>query len=180
MFAPTEKDRLGIHLFTGEAVRTRAGIAHILGEESCRVLVLLGLSDPLVNEAVARAVRGLAARVDESEERGHCPGIYCCGACSAAYWRNLTAGLLPRSEELLRLGLAELKTLRAGGGKWRRFPFFYTSLVLTEIGPHLARDEMRYAAEYWRRNLKKFCLSEGSVSKRRAAVGKRLLELCEA
>ncbi|MGO9203940.1 MAG: hypothetical protein ACLQM8_25750 [Limisphaerales bacterium] len=75
--------------------------------------------------------------------------------------------------------LADLKTLRAGAGKWRRFPFFYTCLALTEIGPGLASAEMRYAAAYWQRNLKRLSLAEGDVPKRRAAVGQRLLEMCE-
>lgn len=179
MFAPTVQDTLGIHLFTGETIRTRAGIAHILGEECCRVLALLALKEPAVKDALARAVSGMAARLEESERRGCNPGFYCCGACSAAYWRNLAIGLLPQAEERLRRGLADLKTLRAGAGKWRRFPFFYTCLALTEIGPGLARAEMRYAAVYWQRNLKRLSLAEGDVPKRRAAVGQRLLEMCE-
>ena len=52
-------------------------------------------------------------------------------------------------------------------------------LALTEIGPGLARSEMQYAASYWRNNLKKLTASESSIARRRAAVGQRLLELCE-
>ena len=179
MFAPAEADARGIHLFTGEAIRSRAGIAHILGEECCRVLVLLGVKDRQVEDSLARAVRGFSARLAESETRGYSPGLYCCGTCSAAYWRNLAIGLLPRAEERLRLGLAKLKCARAGAGKWGRFPFFYTCLALTEIGPDLAKGEMQYAAAYWQRNLKRRSLAEGQTSKRRAAVGQRLLEMCE-
>jgi hypothetical protein len=178
-FAPTEKDTLGIHLFTGEAIRSRVGIGHILGEESCRALLLLGGNDPLTKSALRRAVRGLAARIEEWEKRGNSPGFYCCGACSAAYWRNLATGLMPCSDERLRLGLGELMNLRHGGGKWRRFPFFYTCLALTEIGPRLAKTEMQYAAIYWQRNLKKLSLADDRASKRRAAVGQRLLKMCE-
>jgi hypothetical protein len=179
MFAPTEKDTLGIHLFTGETVRTRVGIAHILGEECCRVLFLLGVKDQPVKDALSRAVRGLAARLEEAERRGYDTGLYCCGTCSAAYWRTLAIHLLPRAGERLRLGLKELKQLRSGNGKWRRFPFYYTCLALTEIGPELAKSEMQYAALYWRNNLKKLASAEGPVARRRAAVGQRLLELCE-
>ena len=179
MFAPTEKDTLGIHLFTGEAVRTRAGMAHILGEECCRVLFRLGVKDPPVKDALNRAVRGLAARLEEAERRGYGPGIYCCGTCSAAYWRTLAIRLLPRAGERLRLGLKELKQLRSGNGKWRRFPFYYTCLALTEIGPELAKSEMQYAALYWRNKLKKPASVESSVDRRRAVVGQQLLELCE-
>jgi hypothetical protein len=179
-FAPTEKDTLGIHLFTGEAIRTRVGIAHILGEESCRVLSLLGVKDRAVEDSLNRAVSGLAPRIEEWEQRENCLGFYCCGACSSAYWRTLAAGLLPRSDKRLRLGLARLAGLRNGGGKWRRFPFFYTCLVLTEIGPRLARAEMQYAARYWQRNLRKLSLAGTRTAQRRAAVGLKLLEMCEA
>ena len=176
MFAPTEKDTLGIRLFTGEVVRTRAGIAHILGEECCRVLFLLGVKDQAVRDSLNRAVHGLAARIDEGEQQGYSPGTYCCGTCSVAYWRNLAIHLLPRAEKRLRLGLEELKICRSGAGKWRRFPFFYTCLVLTEIGPELANDEMQYAALYWQRNMKKLSRTKDRVMQRRAAVGQKLLE----
>ena len=177
-FAPTEKDFRGIQLFTGEAVRSRVGTAHILGEECCRVLALLCVKNKLVKDALDRAVRGLSPRIAEWETTVGVPGLYCCGTCSAAYWRNLANGLLPRSEERLRLGLGELKKLRTDGGRWRRFPFFYTCLVLTEIGPCLAKDEMQYAAPYWQSNLKKLSAARERVSKRRTAVGQRLLGMC--
>ena len=179
-FAPTEKDTLVFHLFTGEAIRTRVGIAHILGEETCRVLSLLNVKDPFVAEALARAVSGLAGRIEEAQHHGGQQGFYCCGPCSAAFWRNLAGGLFPHSEEQLRQGLAMLMNLRAGGGKWRRFPFFYTCLVLTEIGPGLAKAEMQYAAPYWHRNLKKLSQTGSSTAQRRSAVGRRLLAICES
>jgi hypothetical protein len=179
MFAPTEQDTLGARLFTGEAIRARARIAHVLGEEGCRILTLLNVPDERVQASLNRAVRGFVARLEAAERRGYCMGTYCCGTCSAAYWRNLAINLLPRAEERLRLGLNELKQVRSGNGKWRRFPFHYTCLALTEIAPGLAKSEMQYAALYWRNNLKKFASAESSVARRRAAVGQRLLELCE-
>jgi hypothetical protein len=179
-FAPTEQDTLGIRLFTGESIRTRAGMSHILGEEACRVLALLRVNRRPVNDSFKRAVSGLAARIQEAETCGSPCGFYCCGACTAAYWRNLAAGLLPRAEARLVLGLAGLRNLRCGNGRWRRFPFFYTSLALTEIGPGLAKAEMQYTAGYWARNLTRLARAEGRASKRRAAVGQRLLELCES
>jgi hypothetical protein len=179
MFAPTQTDGLGIRLFTGEAVRSRVGIAHILGEEGCRILTLLRVSDERVHASLDRAVGGLVARLKGAERRGYGMGMYCCGTCSAAYWRNLAINLLPRSEERLHQGLRELKLLRSGNGKWRRFPFYYTCLALTEIGPELAKSEMQYAALYWRVNLKRLSAAQTSLARRRAAVGQRLLERCE-
>jgi hypothetical protein len=180
MFAPTQRDLCGVRLFTGEPVRSRVGVAHILGEESCRILVLLQVNDQPVQEALNRALQGFARRLTESEQHGYHLGTYCCGTCSVAYWRNLALHLWPQSEDRLRQGLVELSRLRKGDGRWRRFPFHYTCLALTEIGPDLARAEMQYAAAYWRKNLKKLAAAEGGINRRRAAVGRRLLEMCDA
>ena len=178
MFAPTERDARGIRLFTGEPVRSRVGIAHQLGEESCRILTALRMKDRIVQAALRRAVEGMAARLAEAGRSGFDTGVYCCGTCSAGYWRNLALHLFPRAEERLRNGLRQLKQLRRGDGTWRRFPFYYTSLALTEIGPELARAEMQYAAARWRRILPRLAAAEDSIARRRAAVGRRLLEQC--
>lgn len=179
MFAPTERDALGLRLFTGETVRSRVGIAHLLGEESCRVLAALQVNDANVRAALHRAVNGMAARLEEADRRGFSTGLYCCGTCAAGYWRNLALNLFPRAEERLRRGLRELRDLRCGGARWRRFPFYYTSLALTEIGPDLAKPEMQYAAARWQRILPRLAAARSPVALRRAAVGRRLLELSE-
>ncbi len=60
MFAPTSSDRSnGIKVFTGETVRSSAVIGHILGEESCRALILLGITDAAVKDALDRATLGM-------------------------------------------------------------------------------------------------------------------------
>lgn len=178
MFGATELDMRGIRLFTGEAIRTRAGITHVLGEESCRVLHLLGVRLKEVKSAHARALAGIARRIDESEKAGYPPGFYCCGTCTVAYWRNLATGRLPRSEERLRQGLGQLGKLRRGDGLWRRFPFYYTSLALTEITPGLAREEAQYAAARWEQVLKRLSRADDVYSRRRTAIGRRILEQC--
>lgn len=62
--APTPADcALPLRLFTGEAVRSGAGRAHILGEEACRALILLGDQSVTVQEALARASAGMLARL---------------------------------------------------------------------------------------------------------------------
>jgi hypothetical protein len=179
MFAPTEQDAQGIRLFTGEAVRSRVGIAHLLGEECCRILIALPLKDRNVQASLDRAVRGMSDRLEETDRRGLSTGIYCCGTCAAGYWRNLATGLFPRAEERLRTGLVGLKQLRCGDGQWRRFPFFYTCLALTEIGADRAQAEMQYAAERWVRILPRLSSAKDPFVQRRAAVGRRLLEMCE-
>src|SRR6266542_5158782 len=58
MFAPTERDATGIRLFTGEVARSRVGVAHLLGEEACRVLSALKVHDANARAALDRAVEG--------------------------------------------------------------------------------------------------------------------------
>ncbi len=178
MFAPTKRDWRGLRLFTGEPVRSRAGISHQLGEEGCRILWLLQMKDAAVQGALRRAIEGMTARLDQAEREGNSTGLYCCGTCSAGYWRNLALGLFPRAEERLGIGLERLRELRLGDGEWKRFPFYYTSLALTEIGPALARAEMQYAAPRWETLLPRLSRSTSRFARRRAAVGRRLLELC--
>lgn len=179
MFAPAEQDMAGIQLFTGERVRSRVGIAHLLGEEACRILTALEVNDPTIDAALGRAIEGMIVRLAQSAQRGYSLGSYCCSTCSTGYWRNLAINLFPRSEERLQLGMLALRQARRDDGRWHRFPFFYTSLVLTEIGLDFAKSEMLYAAPCWRRLLPRLTSAENPIVRRRAAVGQRLLELCE-
>ena len=178
MFAATQADMRGIRLFTGEAIRTRAGITHVLGEEGCRVLHLSGVQLPEVEAALGRAIAGISQRIAESEKADYPAGFYCCGTCTVAYWRLLATGRLPQAEERLSSGLAQLKQMRAGDGQWRRFPFYYTSLALAEIDPALAREELRYAASRWSRLMKRTAKAKNLWQTRRAALGQRVMEIC--
>ena len=97
--------KCGICLFTGERI-TSASARHILGEEACRVLQLLRVSDSAVKSALQRAMDGLTrclqrAALDPCNSN---PGRYCCGKCTVGLWRNLLAGGLDRQEERLRKG----------------------------------------------------------------------------
>ena len=68
MFAPTPKDfARGIKLFTGERISSGAATGHILGEEACRVLLLLDADVPAAREALARATRSMDKRLRQSE-----------------------------------------------------------------------------------------------------------------
>jgi hypothetical protein len=68
MFAPTPKDfARGIRLFTGERISSGAATGHILGEEACRAVRLLGVEDPQVSEALTRANRAMDKRLAQSE-----------------------------------------------------------------------------------------------------------------
>lgn len=178
MFAPTGRDfKKGIKVFTGEAVRSNAATGHILGEEACRVLMLLDVPDPIVKAALARARQGMLKRLRETENRNKVHGMYCCGICSAAYWRNITAGGLDRGEARLTAGMKHLKAHRLGNGQWRRFPFFYTLLALSEIDLKSAIAEINYAAPVCKRYLKRRS-SPSPFSRRRRLLAERILATC--
>jgi hypothetical protein len=143
---PNERTQ-GIVLFTGERINS-ASARHILGEEACRVLRQLRVPDREVKRAIAAADAGMLqclARWAE-DPRGSNPGLYCCGKCSVGLWRNLLAGGLDRQEERLRRGAAHLRSMRIGQSQWRRFPFWYTVLALSELDSAEARAELEYAA----------------------------------
>jgi hypothetical protein len=177
MFAPTVLDfRRGIRVFTGEPVRSGAATAHILGEECCRLLLKLKVKDRLVSAALARAEAEMLERLS-SWDRLHAErtGFHCCGICTASFWRHLAAGGLDSPGPRLRNGMRVLASLRTGSGRWKRFPFFYTLLALTEIDIPTARSELRWAAPAVERSLKAL-RGTGRYAQRRRAVLKRALE----
>ena len=139
--------KTGILLFTGERI-TSASARHILGEETCRVLRLLRVRDSSVQAALDRACDGIMGCLERAarDPRNDNPGRYCCGKCSVGLWRNLIAGGLDRREERLRRGVSHLRTERITGAQWRRFPFWYTVLALSEIDLPEASRELKYAA----------------------------------
>jgi len=68
MFAPTSKDYAeGIRLFTGEQITSGAATGHILGEEACRVLLLLDVDIEKARVALGRATRSMDNRLSQSE-----------------------------------------------------------------------------------------------------------------
>src|SRR5262245_21941363 len=143
---PSERSK-GIVLFTGERI-TSASARHVLGEEASRALRLLRVRDRSVSRALDAADEGLmrclARFAGDPQHRN--PGLYCCGKCSVGLWRNLLAGGLDRREERLQSGASHLKTMRDGKRGWRKFPFWYTVLALTEMDSSEATRELKYVA----------------------------------
>ena len=178
MFAPTDVDvRNGIRVYTGELVRSGAAIGHILGEEACRALILLGVEDSTVREALERATNGMLRRLRQTEDMSKVHGMYCCGICSVAYWRNAMVGGLDRNEERLAAGMAALRAHRTDDGRWRRFPFYYTLLALSEMRLKAAQNEMRYAAPLLERYMKRR-VADSRFSERRHIICERILARC--
>jgi hypothetical protein len=173
-FAPTEHDFAnGFHVFTGEHITSRAATSHIIGEEACRALALLGVNTLEVRGALDRANTALEEWVDCAENGGPGAGTFCCGKCSVALWRNLLTHGPGMTQRRLAAGMKALKAARDGGGKWKRFPFHYTLLALGEIDSPLALAEIRYAAPVIERALK--LPSRGEYGPRRRAVMERAL-----
>lgn len=160
-----------MRLFTGERVTTWAATAHILGEEASRALALLGVDRPDVRAAQAAASAGMLERIQTAEGRGQI-GTYCCGKCTPAYWRNLTAGSLGAAETRLAAGLRHLKTQRDGKGRWRRFPLYYTVLALVDIDLPEAMEELRYVAPALERTRS---AKQDRYAQRRQALAERAL-----
>lgn len=183
MFAPTKRDRAeGVRLFTGESIRSYGGGGHVLGEEACRALILLDVPLASVRDALARATEGMTRRLRKAEQRErNCGrpwlGQYCCGTCSVALWRHLAAGGLEDSERHLAAGMKALKTARLGDGRWRRFPFYYSLLVLGEADAPGAIAEMRYAAPGLERLLSRRPTGDAFDARRRA-LAERVLSRC--
>lgn len=178
MFAPTESDfRDGVRLFSGEKIRSRAAIGHVLGEEACRVLVLLGMPAVDVRNALNRASAGMLRRLERSEVSGTMPGMYCCGTCTCCLWRHLAAGGLEDAERRLAAGMKALKSHRKSNGRWRRFPFYYTLLALSDIDLPSAIEEMRYASPVCERYLRRLP-KENKIAERRRVLVERILGKC--
>jgi len=143
---PSERAK-GIVLFTGERIQS-ASARHILGEEASRALRLLSVRDRQVTHALDAANAGMMQRVARASEdpRKRNPGLYCCGKCSVGFWRNLMSGGLDRQQERLERGARHLRTMRDGKQGWRKFPFWYTVLALSEMSTAEAKTELKYAA----------------------------------
>jgi hypothetical protein len=177
MFAPLPLDmQTGVTLFTGERVSTRAGTAHLLGEEACRALRLLGPLSATARQALSRADAAMGQRIHGGQDAVR--GRFCCGTCSVAVWRNMQSGGFAPSERFLSAGLATLRARRDGQGRWRSYPYFYTLLCLVESALPAALDELRYAAPGCERLARRKAGAGGAFGARRTALAQHVLARC--
>src|SRR5690606_30517962 len=108
-----------------------ASLRHVSGEEACRAMILLKPKSKEARSALKRATTGMLLALERS--RGNGRDFFCCGTCDPALWRHIASGGLRGAEEWIPKGLKNLKAHRDTLGRWRRFPFYYTLLALTEI-----------------------------------------------
>lgn len=178
MIAPTPLDfKRGIRLFTGEKVVSGAAIGHVLGEEASRALILLDGRLSAAREALKKSNKGMMRALRSCETPARVRGFYCCGTCTAALWRHLAVGGLMQSKRRLKAGLRVLRRYRDGTGKWRRFPFYYTLLALSELGRTLASDELHYTAPLCERLLNRY-KAKNKIARRRRILLERILARC--
>lgn len=176
MFAPTDYDFAHWpRVFTGEELKSNAATAHILGEEACRALLLLGVKTKPVSQALSLAMANFTERLNQSMPRHS--GFFCCGTCSVALWRQLAAGGLDDPEKRLANGMKYLKKMRDSKGRWLRLPFHYTMLVLSELEFPAALSELRYAAASAERSLRRE-RGRDKYARRRRSVMERVLAKC--
>ena len=172
LFAPTKKDlEEGVKVFTGERYGYAAA-RHILGEEACRALLLLDVEEPQVRESLDKARTGILRRIEPYATKS---GIFCCGPCTVSVWRHVVAAGGRESSTWVTKGLRTLKAHRKDDGTWRRFPFHYTLLALSEMESRAARDEMRHASAVCERYLSG-PERKDKTSQRRRAVSEAILE----
>jgi hypothetical protein len=178
MFAPTTKDMESpVFLFTGEKITSRVGRCHILGEEASRNLLLLNVQDKEVKNAWQAANSNMLRQLRDYEAHHTLQGMYCCGTCSTAYWRNITAGGLDRKEERLEAAMRMMKSLRKGQGQWRSVPLYHALLAIMEIDLKSAVEEMRYAASTLEKKLRNF-KTKDKYQERRKKLAERVLAKC--
>ena len=178
MPAPTARDyEDGVRVFTGERVTTGAATGHILGEEACRAIRLLEVGTKHADAAVAAGRADIHRRILSGEARGYPIGIFCCGSCTAALWRNIATGGFPDGERLTDAGLKMLTKHRDGKGRWRRFPFHYTLLALLGLDHDAVVAELRYTRGSCERSIKAF-KGKDVYASRRLDVMTRVLERC--
>ena len=176
MPAPTEGNfREPVRVFTGETIGSRAGAAHVLGQEACRALTLIGGPQTPVRDALERSTEWLRGWLAEGREAT--TGRYCCCRCSVALWRHLAVSDLPGAEACLAAGVNALAARRQDTGRWHGFPFWYTVLALSDVELAGATAEIGHAVP----GLERFLhgkAGDGKVHGRRRALAERVLGRC--
>lgn len=161
LFQASDEDLAGRRLPTGERLKTKLATTYIMSEEAARILHLLAPRDPAVTAAIART----AGRLAET-----CFAIQHCtiGECAASFigyvrFQRTVFGDAATPDITWRL-----KTLfeHRAEGRWKRFPPYYTMLVLSEIPLPAADDELDHAKGLWAKGARAAIVEEPYASRR--------------
>jgi hypothetical protein len=170
LFAPTEADyQEGVRLFTGEPLRTKLAARSVLSAEAARLLALLGLP----GEWTAGPLRRVRVPLLQACYAQGC-AVGECAHAQVALMRYLALGEIDDAEQRLAAHLLVLVQHRDGRGRWKRFPFYYTLLTLSEIDLAAALAELRYAAPAAERCLER-SPADGPLARRRRLAVQRAL-----
>ncbi len=159
----TEENRL----ITGEKLSTKLAVNNILVLQKVRMLAQT--ISPSKEEIAKR--EGLELWVNKQCFLRFC-GSGECKHSSMAFVRYLTAlgddADLSKADQFVQ----ELSKYRDGKGRWNGFPFYYTLLVLKELGTDIAKKERAYALPARERALKRIDSSDEFLEIREAVLVK--------
>lgn len=145
-FGITEYDmKTNVYLFNGDKILTHASLRHIMAEEAGRTVRLLNKKIKTEIPELKIYENNLRKGIDHSENQGYPEGWFCCAPCTVALWRYMIAGGLKIYSNKLYKGLKILKTFRDGNGEWKRFPWYYLLLLLSELNHPLSKAEIKYS-----------------------------------
>jgi hypothetical protein len=177
LFARVETvPRDGVPLFTGEKLRTKGAVRHVLTHETTRLLRILAPEDAGVREALALVAERVAGACYAAD--------FCvigeCAHAAVAFMRALAAGGHPDAENRLERHLRVLERRRDGKGRWRGFPFYYTILTLLEIDLPAADNALRYAGPACGRVARRRTGLEEMTARRREIIERALHRIGES
>jgi len=152
LFAPTEKDLLGVKLPTGERIES-AALRHILGEEALRTAIAWNLES---SHEAAKAAASFNQLLERGENCAKTSGFFCCYKCTSAFLRTLNVVRPEKWKEIMEKGIQNIRKERTSDGRWHGFPFFYTLLTLSEIDSPSAEAELRHASKIAHRLLPRY------------------------
>ena len=137
-------------LITGEKLSTKLAVNNILATQKARILALKTLQSA---EEIAKR-EGLELWLNKQCFSSFC-GSGECRHASMAYVRYLVALGDDTSISKADRFVQELSKYRDGKGRWKGFPFYYTLLVLKELGTEKTKEERAYALAARERALKR-------------------------
>ena len=151
-FYPTDAERInGIQLVTGEKTKTQLLANNALELETLRILSILTPGDSRLLQ--------LHEKADHRLQKLCFYNICITGECatlSIVFLRYLTALSCDAHGETIDRGFAVLQQMRDGTGRWRKFPFFYTLLWLTELTFPQVKNELAYTLPACQRLIKQY------------------------
>lgn len=172
LFAPSDEDlAAGIRLFTGERLHTHLGPRNVLSAETVRACLLLGLQASPINGNLKQARLKLSGSCFAAQ--------YCvlgeCAHSAVGFMRLLASDSDHDAMQRLSHHIKVLSSLRNGKGGWKRFPYYYTLLALSEINLTAAVEELRYAVPMFEKSIKRQSLLEPKFIRRRQQLLKNVL-----